>query len=168
MLLRTGGWLSHSSCDRVESAFVQLGRGTLQVHWGPSSCALTCWVGSVVPGAPWRVRCNGRVCCVGADAWTATAVACSYLPSSIEIEGFRQQRDELVAGVERLDKLGRRADLQNYEPPARFLHSPDGGITAAHPARRPNAIPLIIAPVYCDPPPLANRPSPLPFSRRTS
>lgn len=46
-------------------------------------------------------------------ALASIAVAWWYLPSSTEIAGLRQQRDELVAGVERLDKLGGRADLQH-------------------------------------------------------
>jgi len=41
------------------------------------------------------------------------AVAWWSLPSMTEIQGFRQQRDELLASVERLSKYGARADLQH-------------------------------------------------------
>jgi hypothetical protein len=47
--------------------------------------------------------------CVAASV----AVAWWWLPSPSEIQGLREQRDELVAGVERLNKLGARADLQH-------------------------------------------------------
>lgn len=46
-------------------------------------------------------------------AAASVAIAWWYLPSSTEVEGLRQQRDELLAGVERLDKLGGRSDLQH-------------------------------------------------------
>jgi hypothetical protein len=46
-------------------------------------------------------------------ALASVAVALWYLPSSTEIEGLRQERQDLLAGVERLNKLGGRADLQH-------------------------------------------------------
>jgi hypothetical protein len=46
-------------------------------------------------------------------AIASVAVALWYLPSSTEVAGLRQQHDELLAGVERLDKLGGRADLEH-------------------------------------------------------
>jgi hypothetical protein len=49
----------------------------------------------------------------GMCAAVAVAVAWWWLPSPEEMRGLREQRDELVAGVERLNKLGGRADLQH-------------------------------------------------------
>ena len=46
-------------------------------------------------------------------AVASVAVAWWYLPSPSEIQGLRQQRDELVAGVERLNQLGGRAELEH-------------------------------------------------------
>jgi hypothetical protein len=47
------------------------------------------------------------------SAGASVAVAWWWLPSPTEIQGLRQQRDELRAGVERLSKYGARADLQH-------------------------------------------------------
>jgi len=41
------------------------------------------------------------------------ALVWSWLPSPSEVQTLRQQRDELLAGVERLNKSGARADLQH-------------------------------------------------------
>jgi len=53
---------------------------------------------------------------VGIAAMCAAAslsVAWWCLPSPSEIQSLREQRDELLAGVERLNKSGARADLQH-------------------------------------------------------
>lgn len=46
-------------------------------------------------------------------AAASVAVAWWWLPSPTEIQSLRQQRDELRAGLERLNKSGARADLQH-------------------------------------------------------
>jgi hypothetical protein len=64
--------------------------------------------------ALWSVGITGMCAAV------ALAVAWWSLPGQAEMASLRQQRDELAAGVERLTKLGGRAELQRCGPASRL------------------------------------------------
>lgn len=60
-------------------------------------------------------------------AAVAVAVASWWLPSPTEMRGLREQRDELVAGVEHLKQVGGRADLQQCGAERRLCVRVDKG-----------------------------------------